>query len=825
VDFVLPLDKGVNTALDQKRLPAGFMRECAGAIYIPDDPDRLHKIPDRSTAGTLPGAATAANTKGLQHLEYENGDNQLLLFANGKLYKTDAAVSLTAFSSIQNAVPADFALTGDFLKVIPSGRNEWIAFTGANERPVIIDEDGNARYISMKKPSQPTLAAVSGVATEYRPNSSAADGANAQFDTPANAYDSSDTTAASKAVSSAQTVGNVWDFAATGVASTSGHTLYVKLGASSLPPDSQWEPGGSGGSAGTSEAVTARLEVAVSEDNGSNFTTFYTQLIPTGTVIASIALTNGLNLDNVVKVRARFVYSSGTSQVIPNIYDIWVSSGGSAATVTDGTYYYAITAVYKRTLTSGAVIQAESAPSDSLAITLATKYGVTVTLGAINNGTSDGIPTANLFYRIYRSTSTGSWPNLGLVVEVPSSQTTWTDTFEIAGTTLGVPSINTVDVAGTFIPAAGQVGAIFDACFFQGAIVYIPASDRRRIQWTLPGTPEYAPLPAHDLTALPSSRNDELCGVVPIADVLIIWSRTRVLRLRGLPMADRPLFDLGTLEIRVISPNEGLAGTPKSYITIETQSGYAVVVWVNDNGIWMVDGSLKSEDGMGAAKLTTNLNWREMVDIERLDETHLSYDPVLQLIHFDYYDRAGNRRTLIASTAPDHWMGTEDTLRVPKFTGPHELGTILDRPIGELSGPLRQWSLSTTALVVYNERTDGSNTIQTFIELGWNYLASPRGSFQIFSGLVYHSDWGASEGLDAEFIFRTDETGIEQHTHKKGLSLTGDRLTNLGLINRSGNALKLKLRHAGKTTSIGTPLKALGPLVLSGEVFRDTRED
>jgi len=318
-------------------------------------------------------------------------------------------------------------------------------------------------------------------------------------------------------------------------------------------------------------------------------------------------------------------------------------------------------------------------------------------------------------------------------------------------------------------------------------------------------------------------------GVQALGDIILIYLRTRVLRIRNLPFADRPGFDIGSTEIDILAPNAGLAGSPKSHTVFESQRGHAVAAWVGDSGIWMSDGSKRDERGMGAVKLTQNLKWNQMVDTTRLDETILSFDPVTQLLYFDYYDRDGNARTLIGSTAPDHWIPLGDNQHpVPKWSGPHVLGRVVDRTIGELSDTLRQWSLRTDTLVLYNERTgtdDNGSDIISFLETGWVYAGGPRREFHVYTGALYHSDWGAGAVIDLELITRRDNTGIEQHKHKKGLSLRGERVTSFNHLSRAGQSLKVKLTHKGKTSSLVSPTRAIGPAVFDGHMMGEVEKD
>jgi hypothetical protein len=284
---------------------------------------------------------------------------------------------------------------------------------------------------------------------------------------------------------------------------------------------------------------------------------------------------------------------------------------------------------------------------------------------------------------------------------------------------------------------------------------------------------------------------------------------------------DRSNFDVSQIQVDVLSPNEGLAGGALSYCTFQSQKGFSVLVWVSDSGLWMTDGSLPSEGGLGIVKLTANLNWRKFVDTSLLTRSRLIYDPILQTIFFDYYNTAGAFRTLCLHTAPDHWIQSGQDHTVPKITGPHT-SAVLTRGIGEFQGTLRQWSLDTTRLKLYNERTgtsDDGQPILSVLETGWQQPGGPQEEYLCNLGSLYHSDWGPSETCDLDLLARRDDTGVIQEVRKGGLSLAGAAVVNF-YINRASKSIRLRITHNGLTTSNGQlPIKALGPCGIEGEIM------
>lgn len=844
--MVFEYDKGVSNQ-DEGRTPQGFVTFMQNWIYDPDDRDRVFKIFGRTSAGAFPSAATAANTKGFDYLQYDNNINKLVVCANASLYTqtivpnggTVAPALSGGWTQITDkaASPAAFPRNGNFLKVLPSGDNRYICFTGYDgERPLIRDEDGDWHYLGMNKPDAVTLAAVSSAAQITRASGTPTNPTTSDFGTvdaggfanTANAYDGDATTYASKGLFLTQggairRAGTIWKFAA--ASTTSGaQKLFVTLAISGLPPGNE----NIGGFEGGTEPAVANVYVQVSINGGSTWTTIFTGSSPLSNTTVSYDVASGVTWTN-IWVQVIFEYVTGTSASVAYVYDIWAQTASTAgsALIDAGTYYYAQTEVYQVTLSSGKTIYVESPPSDprSVAIAASASYGVTVTFsGTQTNALTDGYKhdTANkrlLFRKIYRSTKTGTWPDLGYIGQAAIDATTFIDTFAITGTTLGTPGINVVYAGVAALNASGPAPDFYDAVQFRSAIVAIPAQDPYRIQWSLPGFPDYWPLPAHDLGTLPSIRNDQLRGVSAVGEYLLLFTRTRVLRMRDLPFVDRPNFDIGRIQVDILSPNEGLAGSPLSHCTAQSQKGYSTVVWVSDSGIWMTDGSLPSEGGLGIVKLTSNINWRRLVDVSQLLTSKLVYDPILQILFFDYTDINGNRRTLCLHTAPYHWVNSDQDHTVPKVSGPHTRAPLV-RCVGELGGTIFHWSLNTADLLVHTERfgeTDNGQPITSVLETGWQQPAGPQEEFLATYGSLYHSHWGPSETCNLDLLARRDDTGVIQEARKTGVNLAGASVTNF-YMHKAGKSFRLRLTHTGRTTSTGRdPIKALGPTAFDGE--------
>lgn len=837
--LIFEFDKGVSNQ-DETRLPQGFATLLQNWIYDPDDRDRIFKIFGRERNGSLPSVASPGNTFGFTYLQFENTSSKFVLLTNSSLYETDASSTVGTWTQIldKQDVPVAFPVTGTYLKSIATSDNRYIVFDGtAAMRPLVRDEDGDWHYLGMNPAAPLTMASIDLVNTTItRPVSSAVPVTvidtygtekvvQGGFTNPATVYDTDLTTYATAVVTRPGPPGNSYpsvvatDWAFSGGVIPANHQLSILASTyvHYLPPNTQ-----------------TILSIYLSLNGGTTYTYIAGGPLPVSLATYSTVLTaNGVLSWSSIKVRVCLINYGDTFRseaYVGNISAVDVSRAGTAL-VTAGTYWYAQTESYEVTLASGQTITTEGPPSQAISITLPanTAYGVSITLPAVQdrNTKTDGYkdtPTTGkrMFRTIYRSTSTGSWPDLGRIGTAGLLQAVYIDSFIApTGTTIGSPSMNIVFAGVAALAAAQPPPPFLDAVLFRSTVVCIPALDPYRIEWSLPGFPDYWPMPAQDLSALPTARNDKLLGLGTVGEYLVLFTRTRLLRMRSLPFVDRPSFDPDLIQVDILSPNEGLAGGILSNCTFQSQKGFSVLAWVSDSGIWMTDGSLPNEGGLGIVKLTANLNWRKLVDPSRLTSSRLIYDPVLQMVFFDYYDTKGNFRTLGVHTAPDHWVPSGQDHTVPKISGPHTFA-MTSRIIGELDGVLQHWALDTTRLRFYNERvgrSDDGQPILSVMESGWQQPGGPQEEYLCSLGSLYHSDWGPSETCALDLLARRDDTGVIREMRKSGLSLAGAAAETF-YIHHGSKSFKVRITHNGLTTSNGqVPIKALGPVGIDGEVM------
>jgi hypothetical protein len=845
-DFSVGLTNGVDRSNDETRLAPGFARSITNAIYLPDNGDRLFKIPGRTNALTL-GSPQTTTPYGLAFLQFDTQASQHLLLANGQFYRQAASQALGAWTSVndQQGSPVAFPRTGTFLKALPDNLGRWIVWTGALERPLLIHEDGFARFLGLKHPNdRPTITALTTAITATRANAGADSVGSAtlegssvtfsgSFANKSNAFDGNVNTQSTTTRASAGGTGVVFSFPA---GTTNSTALFVSISTTSLAPTTS-DPRDPISGLPRESSLSAKMYVQVSTDSGTNYTTVYTAAVPLRVTNVQFNLSDGIAQAN---LRARVIlrYISGTTSVTGNVIEVYLASqtAGASSPLADGTYYYATTEIHQYQIGSF-TFTVESAPTEPITLGTLTDnatavtpvYGYKLTFAAKTNDESMGIAAAQHYIGVYRSTKSGVWPDLGRISVIPITQTTFTDNFTAPlpdAVTLGSPGLN-IGYAGILAaPIAGEPPAIYDAtCTQSGLIVAIPQDNRTHIKWNMPGLGDYWPYP-HDIIPLDSPRYDKLMGVTSIGDAIILFLRSRVMRLIHLPVMNRPNFDIAQIARDVLSPNEGLAGTPLAYCSFTTQDGRAAVTWVSDNGLWWTDGTLVSERGQGVQKFSVNMDWDNDVDKTKLDQTKLTYDPTFQVIYFDYIDKTGTPQTYILHVHPEHWIPSGEDMVVPKIVGPtpQPTGGFIQRALGEQSGGgFFLWSLTPTK--IYNERTGTLNDgapITTTITSGWLYPAGPMSEFDIFYAGMYHNDWGTNETCTLTVTGRRDQTQVE-HAVSRTISLSGARVTR-AFQHVSGQSARVTISHTGSTVSAGAFL-AFGPVVFDLESMGEIEKD
>lgn len=815
---------GVDQTTDETRLKEGFLRKIKGARLRADDRDRLWKLSGRTLAGTLP---STTNVKGLLYLKHSRYSTAEILVGatNGYLYEEDAGTSLPTWNQVWNQDDDPFPFTGSNPKAIPDGNDSWIVWSGASESPLIRDNDATWRRLGLAQPNRLVLSSLLTSQTAAAPDAHAAGPTSGsdQLDSPTNAYDSDDGTFAYKLFKTIveltpDYVEQVFSFTDAGNTPAGGLPLFVKLGVDYL---------------GGGDELDYEVNVYLSTNGGTSYVAFYESgsigKVDFATTVVSTNLPGSTAWSN-IKVLVQFIvnendslffFTSGNSLEF-RVYEVWAQAGAGTA-IDAGTYNYAITECL-RTAQDNQVI--ESPASEVLSVTPdgSTEVGIVLTLPTVVNNESAGCDPARMFFRLYRSTKTGTYPDLGLIAEIPITETTFTDNFDTYNeTTLGSPTIPSLSVGGVAIEYNSPPPAFLDATLYKGAIVAIPFNDSDSLVWSMPGNANAFPV-SHEFTFALNEKGDRLAGVVAFAvgteDALILLFRNHVERLVNLPFADNDSFNVNEVQRVVLNPTNGLAAGNKGYAFFPGPAGTNLLAWVSDNGIWVTDAGLRTERAAGSWKITTKMDWS---DVDSLSTARLTFDPIDEILWFDYDSVEQGQRVAVAfHVDQNHWYPDDNQNYVlPAFTGPHDQ-RILMRASGEVTGSTtetRRWSIEESTGKIFNESVgeedvadwfDAAGNIDTLLQSGWVYPAGPNGEFLAYQGHLWHSNWGKSVVCQVVFETRKDIHGNLNRVVKDGVSLTGSRITPFWL-SRGGQAFRLTLRHTGQATG------AFGPLMLDAE--------
>lgn len=827
-DLALPLQNGLNTVIDPKQLPAGYLTRATGVYYKPDDDSQLWKVEGRTLLASDVGGATGA-AKAFCLLTHSTHSRLLVLKDDDRVYEIDPATgaSYGAISDAQ-AVPVEYAIEGDYFVGLPDGSDRWFFYGATNKAPMIRDKDGNWRVAGMATPSE-TMAFVSEntvAPTVYRPTS---DSGDFRPSSSAYAYDQDSNTHSTAELNTEFPGANAahdFSYSAIGAGTTLGHKFYVDH---RIRTDSVLNL--------QAEAI---VNYYVSTDGGATFPgtpdwtdNFIGSNDQEWRQIIQFPVADATTVSQIV-LRAELVAGTGVvlGEIHLFIHELYLSNAGNLAGYdfqTDDRLIYGFTEIYKRELSDGSFDEVESPMSNQIEVTPtvgASIYGLNFAFpAAIENGPDTGYALEFVKRRVYRTTVTGVYPNMGLVAELDSDIVEWEDDLSIEPTTLGSPGFFTVTGAGLTIPAASAPPPLKSATVHNGAIVGIPWGNQQSLVYNIPGFPDYWPQLLHRLDRVSTERNDSLVAVASVNDNLLVYLQNRVLRFKILPLAgDGSAYTLSGLADANLSANEGLVN-PRARVAVQAQRGTIMDFFVASSGIYMTDGTLLSERGLGVRKVSSNIDWEATVDVSQLaTSARLSYDPRLQIVWFDYMDNNNQRRSLTIHASGKHWVQTGQDALAPKITGPHIVGN-LDRVTGFLSATPKMWTLDSGR----NIWTEGGfvdnakwfnprGEILSLIESGWVYPAGPSEEFRAFEGTCYHSNWGRNASVDIDLLFRRDASGLTQRVLKRAISLNGERTTPFVALS-SGQAVRFGLRQ------ISTASGALGPLVLTIESQGETEQE
>lgn len=184
------------------------------------------------------------------------------------------------------------------------------------------------------------------------------------------------------------------------------------------------------------------------------------------------------------------------------------------------------------------------------------------------------------------------------------------------------------------------------------------------------------------------------------------------------------------------------------------------------------------------------------------------------------------RCNLTLHMSQTHWISLPDGSRAPKVTGRHE-EVVTNRQVAEIGGILAHLALAPDG-VIYQEGKGTDNRfmgerlpISSVVETGWIYPNGPQGEFLAKTMSWYHGSWNPTAVVDLLTLTRRDRTGVVQ-THIRNTHPFQSKVDWFWVF-RSGQALKIQIKHAGTNDSLSS--STIGPVQLDVWEAGDIQEE
>ncbi len=705
----LRFDQGLVTARDPATLETGELQVATGCEYRVGSP-ALHKVPGRTTAGTI---ASSATVTGLQHLQYDTGTDSFVATSGTGVYESTPGTSLT-FSAVSS-----FTRTANSPPSFLGFSDRWLMVNGVDDNyireptaptPTNTGYFGNWRRAGMLAALGTTnTAASSATGTTSR---SFSDAAGVGF---TNYISANATTAGANSALQAYDTGT--NFAATyayGTATSSGTTKQVVFsytgggsgaatqkvdivhGGSALPPDDDVDRTRD---QGETSAATHLIQYRTDGTAPAGNTGWTTISNRTGSYAATTTTIDVASLATMNNIRIRCTTTwvrgnGGTGRV----FDISTRSGTGSATTytTTNPLYYLVTERYY----DGDGIAHESRGTYiSTGITLSANAGVLIT---VPTAKANAAATEFVFYRSIDETA-GGYPDLWEIGSEPittfvaggGSATTWLDPLTSALTTV-TDKWHLYDVITVLYPTGEQLTFPLNdpppkakaIAQFLGSVVYAPVEGSRKLWYSVPttlsaGAAEQVPACYH--LEFTTSGNDSIQSVALCngGKTLLVFFPAYTMMVSYLPQANDPgVFDTRVKEF--VSNMRGAAG-PRCTCDFTTPQGAHLAAAVDSLGLWCTDGVSMIQEA------SSDLNWTSQFSGIDLSTAELRNNAAMRRLEFIYTTDSG-------TTWYEYrfYYGQMKSNGQPKILGP-DLAGYRTKHYSFLSTQYRGWSGSKTA--------------------------------------------------------------------------------------------------------------------------------
>ena len=785
----LTFNNGLVTARSDSDLGPGELTAATGIYYKPGDTTRAHKIGGRATFGTV-SASAAVN--GLALCLFDDGGTDYLVAQSGtSLYRATPGLTGT-FAAFVTGLDANTSS----LSAIQAD-DKWYLATGY-DRGYVLKSDGTSRRHGMDSPQVgPSFVLNAGVpdlassvsldtgVTVDRPTAN-----SGSFTNPTYVYGTTETDYSHATLSAAGTTTGTWTTIIT-KPGTNTYTMEVawQLAGYQQPTDSGGgQPGG--GSLGTGGTTNSGFKCDVTISYAVNGGASVSVLSRTGITAAmgqkAVQQVNfSATQNDSVVVTVSLTYVSGTSQATLRHYYTKFRSGSEKAGFSTNTgFYYAFTEVDQ-------VNGLESAPSDATPIvTFTSKNKVTLVMPAPVNSTTTG-------YNLYRTYDGGTIPdNLGYIKSVPAAAGNVYDDFaEFPVTEQPLPIVPLVTI--TKMNPDGSEGHVSQAQntpppamkhlnYYHGSIVGPCTFAPRALAYSEAGWLDYFP-EWNIIADFPLPENDRLVATVTIGDTLLVAAEGVMITLTDLPRVTNGQFNAA--EAVPMKGQPGCVGI--NAITAFSVAGEARAAWVSPYGV-------HETNGQQARRISTDLDWENLVETTDLSEVVLHWDRNRQVLILcaPATDATVNNRFWLLHMSPEH----EKQVGQPKWSGPH-YGSIRCLASGRYSGSHRLYSGHPTSGVVYVEdygTVDDSaaysgSQVPLIATTGKMYEGYNR--WTVYRGNLRHSNFGGSESCTVAWTAGTDAPG-ETQVVSQSVSLVNSQGTEF-MVGRMGEWHQVTVTHTG----------------------------
>lgn len=742
---------------DASDLASGELQKMTGGYYRKDDPYQVWKMPGRA----LFGSAGSSGVKGIAVCQFDDGGTDLLLASIGTSIYSATPGSSGSLSSLVSGLSSDATTF-----VAAHQEDRWYLCNGYDQNRVLLS-DGTTRLMGMNPPdtaptAQPALV-LGSVANRPTINTSAAGGG---FRNPTLAYDGDESTYSSAVTpadshpsdSNHNIYGHTWSgFSAD---STAGRKLRILCS----------------GLLGPALNNFGSIKVYWSDDGVTSSLLLWLKGGAANKTLDKGWLETAITVDSSLIQVTVFIESPYLGTEL-DVFDIRIERGSDLATTTTTGVYYATTEYSD-------VEDIESPPSKFSGLIQLTSQGqVVVTRGNIVNPAA----THWLVYRVGDGVPK-TYDNLGLVSgKIKISDTTWTDTLEVAVTEQATPIVPLVTVGDQLYFRDSPPLPFISMTSWKGSICGISLGSPRSWYYSQAGRPDSFPT-IYRVESFPLDENDGLVGQMAVGETMVLLCGGAVLALDDIPRVTDGQFN--AVDARPLKGHPGCVGV-YSYATYSV-AGEPRGAWVSPYGVYVTNGAI-------CACISTDLAWEREVNVPYLSSSVLKWDAKNLILWFEFdLDGDGkNDREMPFHMAQAHAKGEEmHKLGQPTAKASSCMATAL------VASAYFRYSGDPAVGKVYVEESgtvDAATGSEVVMTVKSAQLSHDKVDLAVVKATLAHSDFGSGQ-TGTLIVTAYRDVSNSESSRSQSIRLDGNRGTTAG-VGRAGELIDVEVSYSG--TAIG----------------------